>query len=886
MGGQVLNITGSGFPLSMSNIYTASVTICGTQAQILNTDNTYLIIITPPLAASATSPCDLNITFNDITINATTYSYNDTLTPSISSLTPASSSPSQKTNIQISGTNFGTDATKVQVCLVNSTNSSIFYQLSILNISNTVIFAVLGGGKIGQYYLTVQIQGTGYSKETITNSSLFSYTLSITGISLSSGSIYGGTIITITGNNFSPINNQNQVFIGDVINNLCNIISSNFTTIICQTIVAPAGALGSPQTIYVYQRVQDLAVCKISGGCYFTFDPSISPEINSTSLTAQAGDSVTLTGTLLEPQIGGTNSVWINFYNGTTSQGETFLLNTTVQVNTANDSEITFTMPALREAVYLFTVMVDDKGWAQLAMTITTPIEVYGVTLNNTNLNNTRSGSKGGLMMTIIGNGFYNESIYLSTSNSFGVVYGLTSTSITFATGQVSNIATYQLSVYRNSAMEYTCSNCSFKTITSASITLSAHNCTAGLPSSFILTGTGSLLNNTNNTIVATLDLLDSTNKILLNSYAGTVNSFNSTNINIAFSNIPMGLYVLRILYSESGFAFIAANQYKTINVVPSELAVTSIKSSIFGGQTLVISGTGLPNNWTLSNIFNITVCGSVCPILSSISSSVSCQLPPLLTTNVLNTYNLTSESSVQQTNYAIFSDNSNSQVYINDNKLNTFYDSANTNCYVIFDFGYNFNLNISTIEYYPTLTRSLISFQGLKFQASNDNNTYVDLFQMDQNMKTGWNSWSANSSLPSYRYIKLTPNATQNISRCNIAEVQFYGSLIYTGTSTLASTMCNANVQMNGNQVWLNSTVEYRQDLTPVVQSISPALGPTSGGTVVTITGSGFGTVLSQISVTMDGIACVVSAVIDTSLTCTTGLRFFLTFIIIYSFY
>ena len=145
----------------------------------------------------------------------------------------------------------------------------------------------------------------------------------------------------------------------------------------------------------------------------------------------------------------------------------------------------------------------------------------------------------------------------------------------------------------------------------------------------------------------------------------------------------------------------------------------------------------------------------------------------------------------------------------------------------------------------------------------------------MDQNMITGWNSWSANSSGPSYRFVKLTPNATQIISRCNIAEVQFYGSLIYAGNSSLTSTMCNTNVQLNGNQVWLNSTVEYRNDATPVVQSISPALGPTAGGTIVTISGSGFGTAMNKVSVIIDGITCVVSAVINTSITCITGQRF-----------
>ena len=561
------------------------------------------------------------------------------MTPTISFLTPLTSSPSQKSIIKIVGSNFGSNPSKVTVLLVNSTNSSIFYHLSVLNMTSKTIFAVLGGGKIGTYKLTALIQGMGYSKEGSNGSSLFIYDLSVTEINPTTGSIYGGTLITITGNNFSPIINQNQVFIGDVINNICDIISSSFTQIVCQTRVAPAGALKGPQSVYVYQRVQDLAICKISGGCTFTFDSNISPQVTSPSVLVRTGESIVLNGTQLAPQSGGVVS--INFYYAATQAGEFFNLNTIVNASAAISTQVNFTMPALREANYWFKVYVGNKGWAQVNMTITTPIEVYGVSFNDSTLPTSKVYSKGGAIMSISGNGFYNESIEFESPVAFGIVYNITQTLITFATGQVSNFSTFQINVYRNSTNKFGCSSCNFTTNSSSTITLNSHNCTAGVGSSFYLSANGTLLNDTNKSIVATLDLLDYTKKVLVQSYPGTVISFTAINITVSFSNVPMGTYFLHLLYNEHGFVYICSSIYRTITVFPSGLTSNGMTSSVFGGPSLVISGTGLPHSWAQLNLFNITVCGSICPVLSSSTSSVICQIPNLLTMPIMNNYNL-----------------------------------------------------------------------------------------------------------------------------------------------------------------------------------------------------------------------------------------------------
>jgi hypothetical protein len=63
-----------------------------------------------------------------------------------------------------------------------------------------------------------------------------------------------------------------------------------------------------------------------------------------------------------------------------------------------------------------------------------------------------------------------------------------------------------------------------------------------------------------------------------------------------------------------------------------------------------------------------------------------------------------------------------------------------------------------------------------------------------------------------------------------------------------------------------------YSKSLTASVTSVLPKRGSTAGGTDLTIVGTGFGTTASSVTVSVAGVACAVSAVIDTQVKCTTG--------------
>ena len=93
-------------------------------------------------------------------------------------------------------------------------------------------------------------------------------------ISPTSGSNAGGTIITITGENFTP--GSNQVYIGSAVNWICNIISETATQITCITPPKYSSKeYDSAVDILVTANIVDESTC--SGTCKFTYDGTKTP---------------------------------------------------------------------------------------------------------------------------------------------------------------------------------------------------------------------------------------------------------------------------------------------------------------------------------------------------------------------------------------------------------------------------------------------------------------------------------------------------------------------------------------------------------------------------------------------------------------------------------
>jgi hypothetical protein len=180
----------------------------------------------------------------------------------------------------------------VQVFLANSTGK--VYPLNIMSLTNNTIKVGLSGGLAGTFTVQVNMPTTtGDSLPYSANSNVFDYKFDISSVSPSTGSINGGTLLTITGNSFALSTQDTHVYIGTTLNWFCTIESITATQVKCRT--PPISSVYTPGVavdVVAATRLIILNTC--SGTCKFTYlDLASSP--NTTSISTQTVVSTTST---------------------------------------------------------------------------------------------------------------------------------------------------------------------------------------------------------------------------------------------------------------------------------------------------------------------------------------------------------------------------------------------------------------------------------------------------------------------------------------------------------------------------------------------------------------------------------------------------------------
>lgn len=217
-GGYYNVLTGNGFPLDKSKI---TITICGNPATIITSSNIEVRFYMP--ACASTGAQSVNVAVGSVTSSSLSFTFTDGLAtaPIISAISPTSQNPAVKGILSINGSGFGNVAANIQVFLSNS--SGKVYQLRVIQASDTQITVGLSGGLPGVFTVQVTLPSSVGNSIATAGADQFQYLCSITSISPTSGSYYGGTLLTITGNNFSPAYSDTLVYVGDTLNWFCNI---------------------------------------------------------------------------------------------------------------------------------------------------------------------------------------------------------------------------------------------------------------------------------------------------------------------------------------------------------------------------------------------------------------------------------------------------------------------------------------------------------------------------------------------------------------------------------------------------------------------------------------------------------------------------------------
>lgn len=150
------------------------------------------------------------------------------------------------------------------------------------------------------------------------------------------------------------------------------------------------------------------------------------------------------------------------------------------------------------------------------------------------------------------------------------------------------------------------------------------------------------------------------------------------------------------------------------------------------------------------------------------------------------------------------------------------------------------------------------------------NNDSWDDIFTMDENVHEGWNyyEWKKAEEYPKYRYYRF--HGTKQ-GACAINEITL------TGVETIDSMhdlfTCAVNLITGETKTELN-TLDYLDQVTPVIDSLSPRYGSVEGGTEITFKGSNLYSDPSAYAIIIDGISCAVTVASYDTVKCTTGPR------------
>ena len=170
----------------------------------------------------------------------------------------------------------------------------------------TMITCTLGVGQVGQKPLRIEVLDYGIA--TVSDNLYINYTMSLAHVMPASGSVAGGTIITISGYGFlqdittCPVTTtamlcSDWIISVDITGQNCSIISINSTDITCRTSMGSVGTADVTVTATCCQDNSLQFTDTIVGG--FSYNSSVTATVSSitpTSGSAAGGDSITITG--------------------------------------------------------------------------------------------------------------------------------------------------------------------------------------------------------------------------------------------------------------------------------------------------------------------------------------------------------------------------------------------------------------------------------------------------------------------------------------------------------------------------------------------------------------------------------------------------------------
>ncbi len=393
---------------------------------------------------------------------------------------------------------------------------------------------------------------------------------------------------------------------------------------------------------------------------------------------------------------------------------------------------------------------------------------------------------------------------------------------------------------------------------------------TASITSSTTLSvGANSITVSASNSVSATIDkiklvsIFNKNDVITVDNSTVSVTGTGATAVTTFNAILNAGSYKVLVSTIPNGYISIS----NSINVNFPTNVNTNNQQMSFNGGTFTISASDL------SPVSYITVNGFRGNIISYSTSAVTYSVPALVTPSTQTAFSLVKPTLLDNSQFTFFSDQNASVSNVSasfDGLVNTYYGSSNAVCYLGLDTGSGLQVAVNRIRLFPSVDWANVGKKILQatVQGSNDMSTWTTLATVDQTIHSGWNVLKSLVSTP-FRYVRFYHNST---SGCNIAELRLNGIIYSTLSATLASQTADVVYVDGFNTKTFTNAIEYREDHTPVVTSVSPRYGDVFGNYIITLTGTNLNAGAAVISI--DGVSCPVATSSATTITCTVGAR------------
>ncbi|XP_033493349.2 PKHD1 like 1, tandem duplicate 1 [Epinephelus lanceolatus] len=292
------------------------------------------------------------------------FEWSEDKTPVVTGISPSQGSDGLGTLLTVSGTGF------------SSENASIFVGKTpchVEQITGTTQVCRLGSASAGTYPVFVSFPSLGNAGGNIFH---FTYQLIVSSFSPLSGSVAGGTVLTVTGFGFSQ---NTTVTVGSA---ECTLMYATETELKCRT---PAGTAGSQSVTVMVGNMSQTASSS------FTYDTDLTPLISDLSpqtTTVIAQEILTIQGS----NLGGPDNDSIVFIG----RRECVTIQWT-------ETSITCHLPVLPPGLYKVDVQVGNNGYPQTSNGVNATIEYI---LEVHSISPQLGSLMGGTRLTIFGSGF------------------------------------------------------------------------------------------------------------------------------------------------------------------------------------------------------------------------------------------------------------------------------------------------------------------------------------------------------------------------------------------------------------------------------------------------------------------------------------------------